>query len=84
MGPGVQALPQAPQWLVVSRRASHPSATLLLQLAKPALQLTMRHMPAMHAPVAFAGAHARPQPPQWARFVLVSTHAPEHSVPLVH
>jgi hypothetical protein len=37
-----------------------------LQLLKPGAQDATVQLPLVHAPVAWAGAHAVPQPPQWS------------------
>jgi hypothetical protein len=49
-----------------ARFTSQPSAGLPLQSAKPGLHAAMPQPPELHAPTAFAGLHARPQPPQFA------------------
>ena len=43
---------------------SHPFALLLSQLAKPALQAPMTHVPLAHDSAAFAKSHVTPHPPQ--------------------
>jgi hypothetical protein len=59
---------------------SHPFAGLPSQSAKPALQLAMWHVPAVHEGVALGVAHTRPQAPQLARFVVRSTQLPPQLV----
>src|SRR5947209_1414452 len=45
---------------------SHPLATAPSQLAKPALHALTAQVPPEQLPVALAGAHVVPQPPQFA------------------
>jgi hypothetical protein len=60
-----QTLPQAPQfWGLVAVLVSQPSAGLLLQSAKPALQATSWQVPPLQAPVPLAKLHWWPQAPQ--------------------
>ena len=73
----VHTVPQAPQLSGLSEvRVSHPSLTSPLQSEKPALQDWMVHCPLSHSPVAFAGAQAVPQAPQWVSEVLVFASQP--------
>src|SRR6185436_17463034 len=65
-----QTRPHMPQFITsVPVFRSHPSAALLLQLAKPALHAAMVQVPLMQAPVALAGAHAALHAPQCARLL---------------
>jgi hypothetical protein len=70
-------LPQAPQFdALVLVLVSQPFDAFPSQLPKPALQLPTPQTPALHAPVAFAGAQSRPQPPQCDALVLVLVSQP--------
>jgi hypothetical protein len=60
-------MPQPPQFERVLSGVSQPFMGLPSQLPKPALQLAIPQVPAVHVPVAFAGAHLMPQPPQFER-----------------
>jgi hypothetical protein len=74
--------PHAPQlFTLFCVLISQPSAAFMLQFAKPMLQLATPHTPIAHEPVAFAGAHAIPQPPQCARALCVSTSQPFAALP---
>ncbi len=76
-------VPQAPQWeRSVRVLTSQPLLALPSQSAKPALQLATPHTPAAQLPVALAGLHAMPQPPQWARALRVFTSQPSASMAL--
>jgi hypothetical protein len=79
---GVHAIPHPPQCArVVCVLVSQPSAALLLQLPKPALQVPTPQVPAAQVCVAtLARAHTRLHIPQWETLVWVSTHAPLQSV----
>ena len=71
------ALPQRPQCATLAvRSASQPLEARPSQSPHPASQVATAHAPAAHAPVAWLGAHARPQPPQCAALVRVSTSQP--------
>ncbi|MFO0651779.1 MAG: hypothetical protein U0326_36495 [Polyangiales bacterium] len=71
-----------PQWLTsVAVFTSQPSAAEPLQSAKPASHVPIWQAPATHAPVAWFGEHARPQPPQWATLVCGSTSQPLSAAP---
>ncbi len=77
----VHATPQAPQLPALeSRLVSQPFAALPSQSPKPALHAPSRHVPALHAAVAFAKVHTVPQLPQFAGSVAVVTHAAPQSV----
>ena len=74
--PPVQALLQPPQWAeLVLRLASQPSPAMLLQLAKPELQVNP-HTPERHVAVALVGTvqtlHVAPH----ARTSVLLTHDP--------
>jgi hypothetical protein len=74
--------PQAPQAVTLLRvSVSHPFPALPSQSPKPALHIPTAHTPAAQAAVAFAGMHARPQPPQWATPVRVSVSHPLAAIP---
>lgn len=82
----LQTSPHAPQLraspVVLT---SHPLIALPSQSPKPARQTATVHALATQPAVALANAQARPQPPQWAGLLAVSTHAPAHSVaPAAH
>jgi hypothetical protein len=75
--PAGHAAGHAPQWAVsVLRFASQPFEAAPSQSPQPAAQLAMAHAPAVHAAVALARAHARPQAPQWDAAVLVFVSQP--------
>ncbi|MEZ4393138.1 MAG: hypothetical protein R3A48_18785 [Polyangiales bacterium] len=79
---GAQIAPQAPQWEALVRVfTSQPFAGLPSQFAEPALQAPTPQTPATHAPLALAGAQARPQAPQLARLVRVSVSQPFIATP---
>jgi hypothetical protein len=65
-----QAVPQAPQFVVVVSGASHPSAVVALQLPYPELHVEIAQLPAEQVAVAFWSEHGTPQAPQFD--VLVS------------
>ena len=74
---GAQTRPQPPQF--VSARlvfTSQPLSSRASQSAEPASQRPMRHTPLAHAGVALARSHNRPQTPQLARLLAVSTSQP--------
>lgn len=73
------ATPHAPQSESVRSDVSHPLPTLPSQSAHPGSHAAIAHAPPLHAATAFAGAQARPQPPQWSRLPAVSTHAAPQS-----
>jgi hypothetical protein len=60
-----QAPVQLPQLVSDVSERSQPSASLLLQLPKPALQAAIAQVPVPHAAVAFAREHTTPQVPQF-------------------
>src|SRR5579862_216907 len=71
-----QALPHAPQLLVVFRLVSQPLAALPSQFPKPAVHAIGEHTPATHALVVFGvGAQTAPHAPQLPTFDVRSTHA---------
>src|SRR5262245_12859405 len=73
----LQSLPHVPHAVVVdSRFASQPFVADMSQSPKPALHDATRQVLAMHAPVPFAGAQSRPQPPQCVMVVRVSISQP--------
>ena len=80
--PAAQARPQAPQ-LVLSERVStsQPSAGLVLQSAKPAVQAVIAHVPAVQADTALARTHARPHAPQLVALALRSVSQPLSAAP---
>ncbi|MFO0651780.1 MAG: hypothetical protein U0326_36500 [Polyangiales bacterium] len=55
---------------------SQPLAGFMSQSAKPSLQRATPQAPAVQAATALAGAHARPQPPQWSVLARVSASQP--------
>ncbi len=61
------ATPQAPQFGEVLSAVSQPSAARLLQSANPESHCPKPHIPLLHWPAAWAGAHARLQAPQSVR-----------------
>lgn len=63
----LHAEPQAPQFVVVLSDASHPSASMLLQLPHPALQAAIAQAPVAHVAVAWARTHAVAHAPQLDR-----------------
>jgi hypothetical protein len=76
------ALPHAPQLAAdVLRLVSQPLAALPSQLPNPALHVPMPQRPAVHTPVALAGAHATPHPPQCARAVVTLVSQPLAALP---
>jgi hypothetical protein len=62
----VHALPHAPQLTFVFSGDSQPLLGLPSQSPKPALQLTIAHVPVEHVEAALARLHAVPHPPQLA------------------
>ena len=69
----VHVAPHAPQSVSVWVDVSQPSAVRPLQSAKPAAHAVIVHVPLAQLPVACAGTHATPQPPQlMSVFVIVS------------
>jgi hypothetical protein len=82
---GAHGTPQALQFVVVSRGASHPSEITRLQSPRPSLHVNV-HAPPTHAGVEEGGvAHAVPQAPQWSALSPVDTHAPlQSAVPAGH
>jgi hypothetical protein len=80
----VQAVPQRPQWLVLTRvSVSHPFAGLPSQSAKPVVHATMRHTAPIHMAVATLGPlHERPQLPQCSIAVASSVSQPSLVTPL--
>ncbi|MFO0602210.1 MAG: hypothetical protein U0324_03500 [Polyangiales bacterium] len=80
--PGPQALLHRVQCSVlVATLTSQPSTEVPLQLPQPAAHIAMRQVEFMHAPVAWAKAQARPQPPQLAASPRVSTSQPLAGLP---
>ena len=75
-----QTVPHVPQLSGENKFASQPSAGLLLQSAKPGLQIVITHWLLMHAVPAFALAHTAPHAPQLLGSALVATHVVPHSV----
>jgi hypothetical protein len=76
------ALPQRLQLsMSVLRLVSQPLRGLPSQSAKPGLQRTSRHAPIAQSLTALARLHARPQAPQCASVVRVSTSQPLSSLP---
>jgi hypothetical protein len=79
---GAHAIPHPPQCASeVCVLTSQPLLALPSQFAKPALQLAIPHAPIAHAPVALAGAHAIPHPPQCASDVCVLVSQPLLALP---
>ncbi len=77
------ARPQPPQWEGVTVVfTSHPFAALPSQLPKPAVHVPTPQAPAVHTPVAWAGAQGRMQPPQWGRLVAKFASHPSVNVAL--
>ena len=60
----VQAVPQAPQLVVVFRAVSQPLGSLPSQLPEPELQELIAQLPVEQVAVALARLHAVPQAPQ--------------------
>jgi len=54
---------------------------LASQLPNPSAHDAIVHAPAAHPSVAFASAHVRPHPPQWATVLLVLTSQPLAGTP---
>jgi hypothetical protein len=76
----VQAVLQVPQCDTSLRvLTSQPLSALPSQSANPSAQRATVQRPAVHIPVALAGAHARPQPPQCWALVRWSTSQPSVS-----
>jgi hypothetical protein len=76
------AMPQRPQFVALVRvLVSQPLAVIPSQFSKPALQLAMRQVPAMHEPVPFAGAHPALHAPQCVRLVCRLTSQPFVGLP---
>jgi hypothetical protein len=72
-----QAFPHAPQCArLVAVSVSQPLAAIMSQLAVAPGQPVTVHRPATQSAVPLAAVQAIPQPPQWARLVCGSTHAP--------
>jgi hypothetical protein len=77
MRPVAQALPQAPQLaLDVLRSASQPSTSLLLQLPKPALQVSRHALPLQVFAALGRDGQAALQAPQLALSLVVFTSQP--------
>jgi hypothetical protein len=78
----LHTVPHMPQFFAsVWRFVSHPSAGVLLQSAKPALQESMAHMPIEHLAVAFGRLHGVLHPPQCCASVFLSTSHPFSALP---
>jgi hypothetical protein len=61
----LHAMPQVPQWAVdVLMLVSQPLEAALSQLPQPVSQAATAQVPVLHAPVAWAGAHATEHAPQ--------------------
>jgi hypothetical protein len=76
-----QTTRQPPQFEVsLSTFTSQPSATVPLQFAKFAPHDAIVQAPPVHAGVALGVLHARPQAPQFATALLVSTQAVPHII----
>jgi hypothetical protein len=76
----VQAVLQVPQCDTSLRvLTSQPLSALPSQSANPSAQRATVQRPAVHIPVALAGAQARPQPPQCWALVRWSTSQPSVS-----
>jgi hypothetical protein len=72
-----QSFPHVPHEVTVVRRfASQPLPADMSQSPKPASHETTRQPPIVHPPVAFAGAHSIPHPPQWETVVRMSISQP--------
>jgi hypothetical protein len=77
LGRGGQALSQRPQWATALRvSVSQPLVALPSQFEKFVAQVATAHAPAVHAAVALARLHPRPQAPQWVVLLRVSTSQP--------
>ena len=77
-----QVLPQLPQDVTEDcRLVSQPSAALVLQSPKPALQAAMPHAPPTQAPLALANVQAAPQRAQSLALVLTFTSQPLPAMP---
>ncbi len=73
-----QTVPQVPQLVIESRRASHPLVASPSQSAKPVSHVN-EHRPAAHARAEFArSGHTVPHPPQLSTLVCVLTQAMPH------
>jgi hypothetical protein len=73
--PDGQACPHAPQLALLRARSKHAPE----QKVSPGTHRDSTQAPATQS---WSAVHARPQPPQWAVLVAVSTQAPPHSVPV--
>ncbi len=69
-----QGTPQPPQLVNVVRDVSQPSAGLLLQSPHPERQEPMPQTPVLQLPLAWAGAHTTPQPPQFDVVLVLVSH----------
>ncbi|MFO0627818.1 MAG: hypothetical protein U0325_19575 [Polyangiales bacterium] len=77
-----QVRPQAPQFArLLVRLTSQPSVALLLQSAKPVLQVPRAQALLAQVAAALAKAHTRPQAPQWRTSVTVFTSQPLAALP---
>lgn len=73
--------PHAPQLdRLLFTSISQPFVATRSQSRKPGLHPTTPHTPSVQLTSALGSAHVRPQPPQCARLVLVSTQIPEQLV----
>ena len=79
---GAQDRPHAPQFVVLEATSlSQPLLGSPSQSANPARHDATAHPPDRHAPMAFAGAHTLPQPPQLARLEPRLTSQPFAELP---
>jgi hypothetical protein len=77
---GAHDRPQPPQWVTVSREASHPVLALLSQSPKPARHVVPQ-APATQKRVVFIGVgQDMSQAPQWSGSVCVARQTAPHTV----
>jgi hypothetical protein len=82
VAPTAHVRPHIPQLLVsLLRSASHPSAAMLLQLAKPELQLNPQVLPEHVRDALLRAGHETPQPPQLFTFELTVVSQPLPGMP---
>ena len=77
----LHAVPQVPQFVLVLRAVSQPSATMPLQSPHPAAHEPMAHAPAAHDAVACGSEQTVPQVPQFAGSLEIATSQPFAAVP---
>src|SRR6185437_10486303 len=75
----MHSFPHEPQFMVsVCRSASHPSLATSSQSVHPLSQITIVHIPCVHAAVAWGSTHTFPHAPQFDVSVSTSTQTPPH------